>query len=191
MESLFCDWSGDWGQHHQNTLRGLVAGSHWTQGRLHDQDATVSPLCQLCGEERGSLHHRCYQCPGHEAWRRDNISPALAKAAAIVGRAPPAWRERFARGLFPEPGLCVSRPPFDPSWGLRGTGVELPLSLEEGFVFTGVLPIHGEALGGECRRRAASSIWEEKCWKGAIQAWLVRPHFVAALTILRSPSYNG
>ena len=112
LESLFCDGGPGWEKHQQSALRGLVAGTYWTQSRLREQDAAVDSLCLVCGEARGTLHHRCYQCPAHAAWRRDNVSVELAKAAECVSRAPAVWGERFARGIFPDPGLCASRPEF-------------------------------------------------------------------------------
>eukprot|EP00959_Pyramimonas_sp_CCMP1952_P381850 8001635-Pyramimonas_sp.AAC.1 len=52
-------------------------------------------------------------------------------------QSPPAWKEMFARGLFPEPGQCAGRPPFNPSWGPWVHGaLQLPILLEGGHVFT-------------------------------------------------------
>ena len=61
----------------------------------------------------------------------------LASSVSRIMSIPPAWKERFARGLFPEPGQCVGRPPFNPSWRRWVSGsLQLPHLLEGGYAFT-------------------------------------------------------
>ena len=55
LEAMFCEWEPGWGKHQQSALRGLVTGTHWTQSRLHDQDAAVDSLC--LDRVRGSAGH--------------------------------------------------------------------------------------------------------------------------------------
>eukprot|EP00959_Pyramimonas_sp_CCMP1952_P044563 931027-Pyramimonas_sp.AAC.1 len=77
------------------------------------------------------MFHRCYACPARDAFRRDCMPTELARSAGRMRQSPPAWKERFARGLFPGPGLCVGGPPFSPSWGMQVHGaLQLPILLE-------------------------------------------------------------
>ena len=52
----------DWGTHAANAARQAVFHGPWTQEELYKIGKASTPLCQACGREPGTAHHRYYKC---------------------------------------------------------------------------------------------------------------------------------
>ena len=50
-------------------IKLIFANNVWTQARKYDERYAVTDICQLCGQGRGTLLHRCYQCIAFDRFR--------------------------------------------------------------------------------------------------------------------------
>jgi len=84
-------------------LRALVSGPVWTQAKLFDRQLSANAACRLCGEPRGTVWHRHFDCPANATFRRENLEPWLLAAARLARGLSEQAGEQFARCLLPDP----------------------------------------------------------------------------------------
>ena len=97
----------------QGGLKRLIVNTVWSDTRRFKHGIASSSGCLACGDPDGSLWHRFYACPACEAFRRQEASPALIRAAGLVQAFSPPSAERFARGILPEPRAVLPRRPWE------------------------------------------------------------------------------
>eukprot|EP00959_Pyramimonas_sp_CCMP1952_P043786 915064-Pyramimonas_sp.AAC.1 len=86
-------------------LRTWLAGGFFNQVRLHDVQATESPLCAICGVEEGTDLHRCFRCDWHLTERQD--WSGFERKLMLWGRNEYGQDHpctmMLCKGLFPDP----------------------------------------------------------------------------------------
>ena len=122
-----------WTRRHKNAFRSVNCGARWSQARLHAKGKAVHPFCARCGA-RGTLWHRCSDCPAAEFPRRDFCPPELLQAAKVVEREGEQCAELFARGLLPSPVRAFQECDIPEEDRIRFVGC-MPGWLFEGEVF--------------------------------------------------------
>ncbi|CAK0875090.1 unnamed protein product [Prorocentrum cordatum] len=71
----------------QRALIAYISNAHWTQARLYDAKWRGRARCRCCGEARGTLWHRLFECPMLAAQRRcDDDGNLVVGVYGTVGR---------------------------------------------------------------------------------------------------------
>ena len=78
----------------------ICSGGMWTWDRCCEEGYDVDPVCPLCQQEPGSLHHICWRCPAVAAAGLQSIEASrhLERQANEQERSCPAF---WSRGLMP------------------------------------------------------------------------------------------
>ena len=110
----------DWSEKHKGQLRSIVAEGQWPQARLFRAGLVDDPSCVACGHPAGTMHHRFWDCPARESFRRAYGIDAIIRCA----RSRPLW-PLFTRALAPSrlrkaPAPIMEDAPNDtPVWDIH------------------------------------------------------------------------
>ena len=97
-----------WTKTHRNALVFIIAGGEWPQYRQYLHGKSTVSLCRICGHPQCTCWHRRHEC---DAWQQERqcLTPEyLRQAASRITN--PTLRERFAKGLLPEPSAMLPPP---------------------------------------------------------------------------------
>jgi len=103
----------DWTPKHVGVMRALVANGIWTQDRLCRAGLVPEPWCLHCGA-RGTLFHRCFECPVSAAYRHQYFEDDSQEGNLLDGalrNCHEPWAPYFVRGLFPTALVPADVPP--------------------------------------------------------------------------------
>eukprot|EP00959_Pyramimonas_sp_CCMP1952_P258366 5400545-Pyramimonas_sp.AAC.1 len=118
-------------------LLSVAIGGSWTKARKADQyassgvsrTASRADICDRCGEERETSHHRAWLCrcnTGSAAYKQSDC--LVAKAGAQHEQTPCFW----LRGLIPRPWTTMPAPIYADDWEYDGINAFGPRCLPEG-----------------------------------------------------------
>ncbi|CAK0843141.1 unnamed protein product, partial [Prorocentrum cordatum] len=128
-----------------------LSNAHWPQTRLFASGERGHSRCCACGEARGSLWHRLFECQALAAERRDSLPARLLRCATRVRQRGEEAGECFSRCWLPQPPQTAWR-----SDAMAVMWVDRPAD----GLLGGRLYLDGSALDPEfeCIRRAGWSI---------------------------------
>ena len=86
--------------------QGIVSNGVWAQQKKYENRYSLTDLGQACGDERGSLWHRCYSCPSLDAFRASHFHCSGLDVKRWAAAGAPMW----TRLLLADPTSEVPRP---------------------------------------------------------------------------------
>ena len=98
-------------------IKAVFSNGIWTQQKKYENRYSLTDRCQACGDDCGSLWHRCYSCTSLDEFRASHFHCSGLNVKRWAAAGAPMW----TRLLLADPSWGAPRPRLDDAivWVLR------------------------------------------------------------------------